>query len=552
MPTMTYSGLSYAFYTGDGSTTTFPLGFSFLDESHVQVYVNGSQVDASDYSVLNESVVFVTAPAAADDIRLFRETPKDYDARLVNFRSFGSITEDEMDLNQKQIWYLIQEAAETTDSGVINPNAEYLAWDTVQGFWSGKRGLTNKTIGDVADPTLDSEVATKGYVDAVAEWGSAGLPQTWTLTTLPAVSNYTLDDGDRLNEKYLIVSISGVVQIPGIDFTVLPGTPSSTLVFTAIPPGGQVVNVQNFGKARFLSTLALDDNSVSTEKLQSGAVTSDKLDSQAVTSGKLADGAVTADKIGTSAVTSGKLDTGSVTLEKLATTGFTTAPGGSYNKYLRVAKSTGALETSSLSAADISDLGTELANTPLNTLSPPNNNLNLNSKRITALATPTAATDAANKSYVDAAVGISNDMKMVLLSDVTLAVANNTWTIINTPAPSWWTDSAYLFYTVAILNWGWPGSGKCLVKWYQSGAWREDLWFNPAVPSGFRTPWNLLIHQPRDASTKPMATSNFGTPAWTGWQPTLFGPSGGLQLRCEGNVIPAGARALIYGHKALA
>ena len=74
MATPTYSGLSYTFYNGDGSTTNFGTLFNYIEESHITVTVDGvAQDQGTDYEVLNEAIVFTTAPPSGDEVRILGE-----------------------------------------------------------------------------------------------------------------------------------------------------------------------------------------------------------------------------------------------------------------------------------------------------------------------------------------------------------------------------------------------------------------------------------------------------------------------------------------------
>ena len=566
MPSATYSGLSYAFYLGDGSTTTFPLGFDYLKASHVVVKVDGvTKTSGTHYNLTGGNVVFVTAPAANADIRLLRETPLEYDDREVDFRSFGAITEDEMDLDQKQTWFLIQEADERDDTGEINPTAGYLAWDVVNGRWTAIREGVEKTIGDLASPTIDDEAATKGYVDSVAEWGIAGMPQGWTFTTAGNGTSYTLTNGERLDAKYLVVSLDGVMQVPDIDFVIQPGSPSSTLVWTTAPPNGVVASIQNFGKARFINSLVIEDNSIESSKLTADCVTDRELADEAVDTGAIQDSAVTEDKIADDAVTASKIADESVDFNRLKESGFTTAPGGTYHPYLRVNKTTGTLEIHNISATDISDWLTELGNVRLSAFAAPNASVNMGSQRITNVATPTATGDAATKSYVDSAIGTGNASKIELLYDSTLGAAASSWTIFSSPAPSWFGSSDYLYYTCVVSNWVQTPVGaneeRVRIKLYQGGAFKWAGYITELPISSTTTPivWQFRIINPRTGSTKPW-TGEVGLTLTAESPGFSLGAGDGLQIGSyqyhslageSGLNINAGARIQIYGHKAL-
>ena len=563
MPSPIYSGRSYAFFVGDGTSTTFPLGFDYLDPNHIVVKVNESiKTPGDDYLVVAGDVTFVDPPGPATSVKLIRNTPLDYDLRLVDFRSFGAITEDEMDKNQKQLWYLIQEADERDDFGEVNPTSDYLRWNDVSHSWDASRDGQQYPISNVKSPTLGSEAATKDYVDAIAEFGIAGNPQTWTFQTSGSSTSFTLTNGVRLDPRYLIVSISGVVQVPLVDFDVIPGDPNSTLIFlNPTPPVTQTVNVQNFGKARFLNTAAIPDHGVTEIKLDDAAVSSRTIQAGAVTAGKLGAAAVLEPALADQAVSNRALGVGAVKLANLSGPGFTAPLSGSYHKYLRVNKTTGALELVTASAQDLPDWLTELANVRLNQLAVPNAPVSFAGQKLTNLGNPVASTDAAHKAYVDAAVGTGVGPKTDLLADYTLGLASTTWELWGPSSnPAWWQDNTYLYYTVTVSNWRWTGPGKLFVRFYQGGGWNEDRYFgggtltNPSItpPSAdFAAAWSFMIQNPRDGSTKPFAMPSYGTYALAGFTPIQFGPSGRVALRGESSNINQGARVQVYGHKAL-
>lgn len=559
MPSPITQGDSFAFFLGDGASTTFPLGYDYLDAAHINVLVNGSaQANPDDFTVIGTDVVFDTAPANATDVRLIRTTDRDYDARLVDFRAFGSITEDEMDLNQKQIWFLIQEAMETDDSGNANPNAEYISWDSIQSRWTALRGGVNQKIGDLADPSTGDEAATKDYVDSIAEWGIAGVPQAWSFNTVIGQSSYVMTDGYLLDPNYLIVSINGVIQVPLVDFTVSQGNPSSTLILTTAPTvDDQIISVLNFGKTRFINITTLGPNTVASENIQPGAVDTSDLADDSVTENKLADDAVTADKIAALAVSAAKIADDAVNFDKLNSVLFDTAPGGGVDHVMKIVESTGALIHEPMVATDISDIVAWLATQPVSGLGPATAYVDMGGEQIKNLATPTLSTDAATKDYVDSAG--STGTKTDLLASYTLGSATQTWTLFTSP-PAWFTDSTYLYYEFVCNNWLWPGGGsdKVLLRFYQSGGWREDYFLQGQLQTvaDFPTVWSCFISNPRSGAVKPVISSTGGqsnVAIWDriGWTPVLYGEADGVSIRVEGaSSIPIGATFQVYGRRA--
>ena len=214
--TQVANGNSYIFYLGNGSTTTYATDFDVIDPAHIVVQVDNAAVSTDDYTYASGSIVFDTAPADQADIRIFRQTPR---SPLVDFRSFGAITEDEMDLNQTQLIYLAQEAFETDDSGAVTPGSEYLPWDSALGAWDATQAGVNRRVVNVEDPAQLDDAATKNYVDNAVQFGLTGTPQAWYFAPTTSTNDFTLTSGDGLDARYLIVSIDGVLQIPFQDYT---------------------------------------------------------------------------------------------------------------------------------------------------------------------------------------------------------------------------------------------------------------------------------------------------------------------------------------------
>ena len=551
----TFVGFSYKFYVSDGFITTYPIGFEFLDATHVVVTVNGvTQTSGTHYNIAGTNVVFSSPPVFDADVRFVRVTPRDYDARLVDFRAFGSITEDEMDLNQKQVWFLIQEAIETDDTGAVNPTAGYISWDELRSRWTANKDGADATLGDLAEPTLNDEAATKSYVDSIAEWGATGIPQSWVITATGSTTDYTLTDGAFLQANYLVVSLNGVVQVPSIDFNVIAGDPSSLLRFTTAPSAGQIIAVLNFGKARFINSLVPPVNSVTEFAIQPSAVVEEKLADGAISTRALADSSVTSAKIANGAVATVDLADGAVTLAKLAAAGFTAAPGGSFSKFLKVNKDTGALSVDFVSPTDMSAWLAELANVSLSQFAPPTAARSMGNQQLIAVSAPTSSTDAATKGYVDGVVGTALGNKVDLLFQQTLGASALTWTWFDTTTtPTWWLDATYLYYTVVVSGLRQASAGGLLQLRAQrvDTSW-EDVFNTPGDPnSGPTTPRFLefKVFAPRTPFTDSLTAycpSIVGAWARTG----TAGQKKGLRLGNGVNMF-AGATVQIYGHKAL-
>jgi hypothetical protein len=88
-------------YTGDGTTTTYEIGFPFLDEADVRVLVAGAlKVRGTDYNVQNPVagngkkalIKFASAPANAATVKFYRNTPIVPVAKTLNISNRDALT----------------------------------------------------------------------------------------------------------------------------------------------------------------------------------------------------------------------------------------------------------------------------------------------------------------------------------------------------------------------------------------------------------------------------------------------------------------------------
>jgi hypothetical protein len=143
---MSYFASGY--YTGDGSTDTFSIPFDYLKESHMHVYIDGTEDTSFTFSTASQ-VQTSSTPADGSTVLVQRETPK---AREVNFENASMLKESEMDKDSNQMMYIVQESADEMQSAMKVGN-------------DGKLDATNRVIKNVGDPVNDNEAATKSYAD---------------------------------------------------------------------------------------------------------------------------------------------------------------------------------------------------------------------------------------------------------------------------------------------------------------------------------------------------------------------------------------------------
>lgn len=107
MATISSQGLAFIKYSANGSETIFQFFFPFLEPEHIKVYVDG--VLQINY-ILNEitgEVILNTPPNIGQIVFIRRETPND--APLVRFVNQSSLNKEDLNKNDTQVLYVMQE-----------------------------------------------------------------------------------------------------------------------------------------------------------------------------------------------------------------------------------------------------------------------------------------------------------------------------------------------------------------------------------------------------------------------------------------------------------
>jgi hypothetical protein len=254
---------SYNVYTGNGSTTQFTIGFPYIRQEHVKVYV--AYVDTAYTYVNNTTVQLATAPGAGVRVEVRRITP--VASVLVDFADGSTLVAADLDTSNLQHLYLEQELDDYSKQTIsIDPATGLLT--------AGSQRITN-----VVDPANAQDAATKNYVDTA--------------------DNLRLKrDGTQ--------AMTGALPMGGFKVTGL-GNP------TAAQDAATKTYVDNFVG----QTTNIADSSVTTAKLANSSVTTAKVADGAITSAKIADGTIATADIGNLQVTAAKIADNTITSAKL-------------------------------------------------------------------------------------------------------------------------------------------------------------------------------------------------------------------------------------------
>ena len=141
--------LSSVLYTADGNTNQFDITFSYIDSTHVKVFVDN--VEDNNFTFVNTSRIQTSStPTNGQVVKIERQTPTG--ARLVDFQDGSVLTETDLDKSADQNFFIVQENADDIANKLGKDN-------------TGVFDATNIRIKNLATPTQASDAATKAYID---------------------------------------------------------------------------------------------------------------------------------------------------------------------------------------------------------------------------------------------------------------------------------------------------------------------------------------------------------------------------------------------------
>ena len=252
-------------YTGNGVTTAFTIGFRFLDNAHIKVIrtvistgVSSTLAITTDYTVAGAggasggTLTMLIAPTSGHRISILRNVPL---TQLTDYVANDAFPAESHETALDKLTMIDQQYQERVDRSFKYPENEA---GSPSEFVPSLETRRNKVwYWDAnGEPTV-------GDLSAVAVTFS---PQTQTFSGDGATVAFTLS-GAPGSSAGLIVSIGGVAQRPGVDFSVA----NTTLTFTTAPvTGSDNILVQNFSMSRAVNSM--DANAVAAVDGSSGTL----------------------------------------------------------------------------------------------------------------------------------------------------------------------------------------------------------------------------------------------------------------------------------------
>ena len=225
---------SFVRYTGNGSTTQYAVSFSYRDQADVTVTINGVVTNAYSWNAAGTQITFTVAPVLNSAIEIRRRTSQT--SRLVDYAAGSVLTENDLDTDSNQAFFMGQEAID--DAGdVIKLDAANFQWD-----------VQNKRLTNVADPVNNTDAVNKQFI-------STNIPN---ITTVAGIST---DVTDVANIASDVTAVANDATDIG---TVATNIPSITTVATNIADVVTVANDLNEAISE-IETAANDLNEATSE-----------------------------------------------------------------------------------------------------------------------------------------------------------------------------------------------------------------------------------------------------------------------------------------------
>lgn len=141
---------SYVAYEGDGADDTWTVTFPYIQRAHVDVYLDGVETSAYSWNSDTE-ILFDTAPG--DGVRILIQRNTSQTERLVDYE-VGKITEETLDNDSLQAFYMAQEAIDTANDALTLDSSD------------SKFDADSKVIKNVANGVADNDAVNKSQLDA--------------------------------------------------------------------------------------------------------------------------------------------------------------------------------------------------------------------------------------------------------------------------------------------------------------------------------------------------------------------------------------------------
>jgi hypothetical protein len=385
-------------HTGNGSTTSFSISFTYLSTAEIDVKVNNVVKSiGSDYTISGQTLTFSSAPSNGHVISIKRDT--NIGQKKVDFEDGSVLTETDLDNNTNQLLFGIQEIA---DDYVKRDGSQTITGDIV---FEGSVDDANETTLSVTNPTADRTITVPDVTGTIVTTGDTGTV-TSTMINNGTIVNADINSsaniaGTKLADDSVTLAKLGSGALPTditvasaniVDGTIVNGDIANTTItggklandtITSTQIGANAVTASELANDA-VDTNAIQDGGVTRAKIAADAIDGTKIENDAIANEHIADLAVGNAQLGNVSVGTTKLQTGAVTNNKIADNSVNAAKLGS------AAVTTAKLAPSSVTGAKLAQ--NSVGNNALNTNAVATENIQNNAVTAAKIADETIIT----------------------------------------------------------------------------------------------------------------------------------------------------------------
>ena len=294
-------------HNGNNSTATFAISFSFLENTEVDVTVDGVlKTLGTHYNISGSSVTFTSGnipPSGNGNIRFTRDT--DISAKKVDFADGSVLTETDLDNNSDQILFAQQE--------VINDYVKRDGSQTITGnlVFEGATDDDNETTLAITDPTADRTITVPDITGTLITTADTGTVSNQMIAN-DAVTNAKIADNQIDSEHYVDGSIDNV----HLANDAVNGNKIADDSINSEHYVDGSIDTQHIAADQITSSL-IADNQINSEHYVDGSIDRVHLEADIIDGTKLADNAVNTEHIQAGAVRVDEINNGEITAAKL-------------------------------------------------------------------------------------------------------------------------------------------------------------------------------------------------------------------------------------------
>ena len=230
----TNTAASFTNHTGNGSTNSFAISFSFLSNNEIDVTVGGIlKTITTHYTITGSTLTFTSGntPANGTAVKFQRDT--DISAKKVDFADGSVLTETDLDNNSDQILFGLQEFVDIVTNDIFKRDGSQTLTGSI--VFEGSSDDANETTLSVTNPTADRTITFPDITGTVITSADTGTVNS-TMITNNTIVDADINSSANINGSKLLNDSVGLTKLGG------GALPTDITIASANIVNGTIVN----------------------------------------------------------------------------------------------------------------------------------------------------------------------------------------------------------------------------------------------------------------------------------------------------------------------